>query len=558
MGSLISDSGLTVRERLVAAAKKWAERPAVSSSSHFLTFAQLDAQSDQLSRVLAKHGVRAGDRVAVVAGRSIETIVALAAILKAGAAYLPLDPSIPRDAQRFTLQDAQPALVLLGPGAETFEGFSCIGLEKALDAAAAEPALPAGVAIAPSDPAYIMFTSGSTGQPKGVIVPHRAIVRLVCGADFMSLSADTAMLHAAPLAFDASTLEIWGPLLNGGRVAILPDAVPSIDAIAAAIRDQGVNTAWLTAGLFHLMVDERPDALLPLTQLLAGGDVLSPPHVRKALALLPHCRLINGYGPTENTTFTCCYTIPHQGWGGGAIPIGDAIAGTSVHILSDDFSPVAGGEEGQLCAGGPGVALGYLNRPELTAEKFVPDPFSAEPDARLYLTGDYARRRPDGALEFLGRRDRQIKINGVRVELDGIEQALRDDPRVAGAAVALAIGSQPVKRIVAFLKPAASPLPQDFEPKAFITAVLADLKLHFPPQTIPSSAVVVSDLPLNANGKIDRARLLSEHAAAPNTPTPLPALAVRSPWWPISGAAFLALPSTCAPTCSTSAPLRCK
>jgi amino acid adenylation domain-containing protein len=401
MSSFRFDSSLTVRKLLQRSAAKWPERCALGSSARCLTFGQLDAQSDQLSRVLAKHGVRKGNRVAVVAGRSIETIIALAAILKAGAAYLPLDPGLPRDTLKYTLLDAGPVVVLLGPGAKAFEGITCIELEAALAAAAAEPALPTGVVVEPSDPAYIMFTSGSTGQPKGVIVPHRAIVRLVCGADFMTLSADTVMLHAAPLAFDASTLEIWGPLLNGGRVAILSDAVPSIDAIAAAIRDQGVNTAWFTAGLFHLMVDERPDALLTLTQLLAGGDVLSPSHVRKALALMPNCRLINGYGPTENTTFTCCYTVPHQGWGEGALPIGYAIAGTTVHILSDDLSPVADGEEGQLCTGGAGLAIGYLNRPELTAEKFVSDPFSAEPDAKLYLTGDYARRRSDGAIEFL-------------------------------------------------------------------------------------------------------------------------------------------------------------
>jgi amino acid adenylation domain-containing protein len=512
MLTLRSDLNLTVCELLEGVAKKWPERCALNSSGHCLTFGQLNVQSNQLSRVLSRRGVRAGDRVAIVAGRSIETIIALAAILKAGAAYLPLDPSLPRDTLQFTLHDAGPTLVLLGPGAEAFEDLACIELERALAAAAAEPALPPGVVVAPSDPAYIMFTSGSTGQPKGVIVPHRAIVRLVCGADFMTLSADTVMLHAAPLAFDASTLEIWGPLLNGGRVAILSDAVPSIDAIAAAIRDQGVNTAWLTAGLFHLMVDQRPEALLTLTQLLAGGDVLSPSHVRKALELLPGCRLINGYGPTENTTFTCCYTIPHQGWGGDALPIGDAIAGTTVHILSDDFSPVANGEEGQLCAGGAGVALGYLNRPELTAEKFIPDPFSAEHDAKLYLTGDYARRRPDGAIEFLGRRDRQIKINGVRVELDGIEQALREDARVADAAVALTTGSGPVKKIMAFLKPSASLPPQDLQPQALAAAVLADLKMRVPPQMVPFSAIVVADLPLNANGKIDRARLLNDHA----------------------------------------------
>lgn len=509
MGSFRSDADLTVCKLLEVSAKKWRDRFALISSAHSLTFGQLDARSDQLSRVLMKRGVRRGDRVAVIMGRSIETIVALTAILKTGATYVPLDPGLPRNTLQSTLYEARPALALLGLETEALEGVACIQLETALAAAASEPALPISVVIAPTDPAYIMFTSGSTGRPKGVIVPHRAIVRLVCNTDFMALSADTVMLHAAPLSFDASTLEIWGPLLNGGRVAILSDAVPSIDAIAAAIRDQGINTAWFTAGLFHLIVDERPDALLTLTQLLAGGDVLSPSHVRKALALLPHCRLINGYGPTENTTFTCCYTIPHQGWGGDALPIGDAIAGTTVHILSDDFSPVADGEEGQLCAGGAGVALGYLNRPELTAEKFIPDPFSVEPDAKLYLTGDYARRRSDGVIEFLGRRDRQIKINGVRVELDGIEQSLRDDARVVDAAVALTGGS--VKRIIAFIKLSTTLPPHDQQPQALAAAVLADLKMRFPPQMVPSSVIVVLDFPLNANGKIDRARLLSEH-----------------------------------------------
>ncbi len=503
-------ASVTVCSLLEDAVKKWPERCALSSSCRSLTFEQFDAQLNQLSRVLSKRGVQPCDRVAVIANRSIETVVALAAILKAGAAYLPLDPSLAGDARRFMLRDADPALALVGAATDAIEGFPCLKLDEAFAAAATESSHPAGVSAAPSDPAYIMYTSGSTGQPKGVIVPHRAVVRLVHGADYMTLSTDTVMLHAAPLAFDASTLEIWGPLVNGGQAAILSDPVPSIDSIAAAIRDFGVNTAWLTAGLFHLMVDQRPDALRPLSQLLAGGDVLSPSHIRKALALLPHCRLINGYGPTENATFTCCYPIPHQ-WSGEAAPIGYAIAGTAVHILSEDLSPVADGEEGQLCAGGAGVALGYLNQPELSAEKFIPDPFSTEPGAKLYLTGDYARRRPDGALEFLGRRDRQIKINGVRVELDGVERALREDVRLADAAVALASDQGPVKRIVAFLKPAAS---QNLQAEALADAVLADLKLRFPPQMTPSTAVVAAELPLNANGKIDRARLVAEHAAA--------------------------------------------
>lgn len=515
MSEIFSGSGttkdvtkFTINQLISSAEKRWADSVALCSTQQRLTFAELGARSSQLARVLARHSVRKGDRVALLAGRSIEAIVALAAILKAGACYLPLEPAHGRDALDFVLGDATPALVLLGPGVDAADGLPCLRLQDALAAAESESPAPPDIAVQPCDPAYVMYTSGSTGRAKGVVVPHQAVARLVHGADFMTLSPATVMLHAAPLAFDASTLEIWGPLANGGRVAVMTDAVPSIDRIAATIRDLGVNAAWLTAGLFHLMIEQRPDALSPLSQLLAGGDVLSPAHLRKALALLPGCRIINGYGPTENTTFTCCYAIPREGWGAGAVPIGHPIAGTTVHILSETLEPVADGEEGQLCAGGAGVALGYLNRPELTAERFVADPFSTEPGARLYLTGDYARRRQDGAIEFLGRRDRQIKIDGLRVELDGIEQALREDPRLGDAAVALAAAEGATKRIVAFLKPAAWPAPHDLG-----GAVLAGLRRRFPPQMIPA-AVVVAELPLNANGKIDRARLLAEHAAA--------------------------------------------
>ena len=228
----------------------------------------------------------------------------------------------------------------------------------------------------------------------------------------------------APLAFDASTFEIWGALLNGGMVAILPDDWPSLDRMAEAISAYRATTLWLTAGLFHLFVDDRIDALRPLRQLLAGGDVLSPPHVKRVLNELPGCRLINGYGPTENTTFTCCYTISGSDWCGGPVPIGEPIAHTSVRILDDLMQPVADGDAGQLCAGGDGLALGDLNRPELTAEKFVRDPFSQDPQARLYLTGDVVRRRPDGVIEFLGRNDRQIKIDGKRANHNDVVLAV--------------------------------------------------------------------------------------------------------------------------------------
>ena len=267
------------------------------------------------------------------------------------------------------------------------------------------------------------------------MIPHRGIVRLVSDCNFVNLGPEEVILHLAPLSFDASTFELWGALLNGGKLAIVPAPHPSLDDIAEAIRVNGVTTLWLTAGLFHLMVESRLDGLQPLRQLIVGGDVLSPPHVAKALKALPSCRIVNGYGPTENTTFTCCYTIPQSPPPSGPIPIGSAIQGTTVYVLDADRRPVPVGEEGELYAGGAGVALGYLNQPELTAEKFVEDPFAPRTGARLYRTGDRVRQRPDGTIEFLGRVDRQIKLNGKRIELDAIEAHLRAEETVQDAAV---------------------------------------------------------------------------------------------------------------------------
>ena len=311
-----------------------------------------------------------------------------------------------------------------------------------------------------------MYTSGSTGRPKGVLIPHRGIVRLVSDCNFLSLGPDEVILHLAPLSFDASTFELWGALLNGGKLVIIPAPHPSLDDIAKAIRENGVTTLWLTAGLFHLMVESRLDGLQPLRQLIVGGDVLSPPHVAKALNALPHCRIVNGYGPTENTTFTCCYTIPRTPPPSGPIPIGSAIQDTTVYLLDADRRPVPIGEEGELYAGGAGVALGYLNQPELTAEKFVEDPFARESGGRLYRTGDRVRQRPDGTIEFLGRVDRQIKLNGKRIELDALEAHLRSEETVRDAAVIARVDSAGRRFMAAYVTPGTSTLTCSGDPFA--------------------------------------------------------------------------------------------
>src|SRR6185436_10837031 len=235
--------------------------------------------------------------------------------------------------------------------------------------------------------AYVLYTSGSTGTPKGVAVTHRNVVRLVRGAGFADLGPDQTWLQYAPISFDASTLEIWAPLLNGGRLVLFPGRMGSLDDLARVIATHGVTSAWLTAGLFHEMVDCCLEGLKPLSQLLAGGDVVSPEHARSVLAAHPGLTLIDGYGPTEGTTFTCCHRLTDARQVGESVPIGRPIANARAYVLDGSLAPVPLGVWGQLYAGGEGLARGYLDRPALTAESFIPDPFGMVSGGRLYRTG---------------------------------------------------------------------------------------------------------------------------------------------------------------------------
>ncbi len=514
----VTKEDLSACARFAAVAARHGERTALVCEGRRLTYADLDAASSLIATQLRRAGVRRGDVVGLIARRSIEAAAAILGILKAGGAYLPLDTSYPPDLLGRICRDGDPRLVLIDEAmsgevdAARFwsgavrrirlpDGLLDAGSGEALDAFD-EGERPAG----PDDLAYVMYTSGSTGIPKGVMVPHRGIVRLVSDCNYARLGPDETILHLAPLTFDASTFELWGALLNGGRLAILSHPQPSLDQIAEAIRVHGATTLWLTAGLFHLMVESRLEGLRPLRQLLTGGDVLSPAHVAKALAALPDCRIVNGYGPTENTTFTCCYPIPKDWPSTQPIPIGFPIQGTTVHVLDADGRPVADGEEGELYAGGAGVALGYLNQPLLNAEKFVADPFA--PGGRLYRTGDRVRRRTDGAIAFLGRVDRQIKLNGKRVELDAVEAELRAEPSVADAAV-IASGDLAGRRsIIAFVTP------QGVDPRA----LQASLRARLPDSMIPAAIRTLPALPLSANGKVDRARLADLAARAEAAP----------------------------------------
>jgi amino acid adenylation domain-containing protein len=458
-----------------------------------LTYAELDARAAALAQRLRDAGVGPDARVGVLLERSLEAIVAVVAIIKAGGAYVPLDPTYPRE--RIALMAAH-AGVRVTIGADgTIDGTEerRVGAEPTAD-----------------NLAYIVYTSGSTGTPKGVAVPHRGVVRLVMDNNFATLSAGEVMLHYAPLAFDASTLELWGALLHGGTIVVVP-ASTSLDELADTIRTRGVTTLWLTAGLFHAMAEERPDAFDGVRQLLAGGDVLSPVHVARLLRTHPALRIINGYGPTESTTFTTCHgmTSADADSLGGNVPIGRPIRNTRVRILDASLQPVAIGVPGELFIGGDGLARGYAGDASLTASKFVPDPFAH--GERLYRTGDLVRWRADGTIEFLGRIDHQVKIRGFRIEPGEIEAALNSDPRVREAVVVVRTAANGEKYLAAFAVPSAEVTAKELRDT---------LASALPPYLVPSRLVLLAAMPLTANGKVDRARLpQDESAAAPRVRT---------------------------------------
>ena len=487
------------------------EALALISRAGQLTYHELNARANQLAHYLRKRGVTADTRVGVCIDRSPAMIVALLGILKAGGAYVPLDPDYPQARLKFMLEDARVPVLLtqsslllnLPPSAA-----EVICIDDLSETIARESQDNPQVVTTADSLAYVMYTSGSTGKPKGVAVKHRNVVRLVKNTNYASFSADEVFLQFAPVSFDAATFEIWGSLLNGARLALMPPAQVSLQELGLALKRYRVTTLWLTAGLFSLMVENHLDDLRGLRQLLAGGDVLSVPHVRRVVEQLKDCRLINGYGPTENTTFTCCYPLEDLAQVNGSVPIGYPISNTSVYILDAWMNPAPIGVPGELYIGGDGLAHGYLDRPELNAERFVRDPFSSASGARLYKTGDLVRYRATGEIDFLGRIDNQVKVRGFRIELGEIEAALAEHSSVREAVV-IARKDEGDKHLVAYLTAR--------EARELIVDELRGfLQQKLPGHMVPSVFVVLETLPLSPSGKVDRRALPSTNGFKPN------------------------------------------
>ena len=500
----------------------WAERipdsVAVVQGQETLTYGGLAARSGVLAQHLRRLGVGPEVLVGIAARRTPRYIEGIVGILAAGGAYVPLDLDYP--AERLSAMVKEAPLELLLTYGETPSDLPDLGCEvlnlETLEQEAEHGPLPTG-GSSPLGLAYVMFTSGSTGRPKGVAVVHRGVVRLAQQTNYAVFGPWESTLLLAPLSFDASTAEIWCLLSNGGRVVMDSPGPASLEETGALVERSRITTLWLTAGLFHQVVDGPAERFAGVRQLLAGGDVLAPSKVAKALERLPETRLSNCYGPTENTTFTSCHPVL-IGDPASTVPIGRAVANSHVRVLDRALRPVPSGVLGELHAGGDGLARGYLGNPSATAERFVPDPLAATPGARLYRTGDLVKLRSDGVLKFFGRFDHQIKIRGFRIELAEIERNLVEHPEVA-AAVVLRQGeaTDTAARLVAHV------VPGNREQRS-VAGLREHLASRLPEPMVPSLFQFLEALPLDPNDKVDRKALAlrtdaSEDRAAAAAPT---------------------------------------
>jgi amino acid adenylation domain-containing protein/FkbH-like protein len=494
-----------IHELFEARVREHPETVAVVFGGESLTYSELNARANQLAHCLRRYNLEPGAPVAICMERSARLVVGFLAILKAGGAYVPMDPRYPRARLQFMLDDARASVLLTQQGLLRHlphRRVKTICLDADMEDIQSQSLENLPNRVTPEDVAYIIYTSGSTGQPRGVAVPHRAVNRLVCKTNYIELDASDRIAQVSNISFDAATFEIWGALLNSGQLrGIATDVALSPKVFARELREQGITAMFLTSALFSQLAAEVPGVFATLRTLLAGGEALDPKWVRAVLKEHPPLRLLNGYGPTENTTFTCCALLRDVSDGAASVPIGRPISNTQVYILDAHLNPVPIGVPGELCAGGDGLARGYWNRPELTAEKFILHQFSPDgPCHHLYRTGDRARYLPDGNIEFLGRIDNQVKIRGYRVELGEIEAVLGRHGGVRECAVKVRGSEAGQNRLVAYFVAESKRAPKISQLRTFLAEQLPDYM-------VPSAFVRLEALPLTPNGKVDRRAL---------------------------------------------------
>ena len=501
-----------IHELFEAQVAKTPDNIALVFNDEQLTYRELNEASNRLAHYLNAQGVTSETPVGICIDRSLDMVIGILGILKSGGTYVPLDPSYPTERLQYMISDSslkhlliQKDLTEMLPLADEIElvkidskevqqhikNFSTNNLKYSGNQEA-------------SNLAYVIYTSGSTGQPKGVLVPHIGVVRLVVGSNFMELDQTTRFLQAAPISFDAATLELWGPLLNGGCCVVYSGSVLDFAKLNQTIIKNEVNSIWLTAGLFEQWSEVAGEAK-SLRWILSGGDIVNPDAVNRVQNALQQVRLVNGYGPTENTTFSCCYSIPREAKAEVSIPIGSAINGTQLYVLSPNQSLVPTGCVGELWLGGDGLARGYLNQDDLTDERFIENPFESERSERLYRTGDLVRYLSDSEeqarnLEFIGRIDEQVKIRGHRVELGEIETQLVAQEIISSALIVTQTDESNQKYLVAYVIPENK---ESFE----LQLLKQRLQVILPHYMMPSAFIIMQEWPLTANGKIDKKSL---------------------------------------------------
>ena len=489
-----------VPELFEKAVAKYPNSIAVSYGKSQITYSQLNEQANQVANYLRKLGAGTDVPIGISMERSIQMIIGWLGILKAGAAYVPLDPDYPKERLAFMIEDTRMPVILTQKSlAHLFpKGSKTICLDTDWKTISQENKTTPVTGTGAGNLAYIIYTSGSTGRPKGAAVPHRGIVRLVFNTNYVQFDNHDRLAQISNSSFDAATFEVWGSLLHGGQlVGVEKEVFLSPKAFAHFIQSEKITGMFLTVALFNQIVAEVPDAFRGIKNVLFGGDAADAKAVRTVLESGAPQHLINGYGPTESTTFASCHEVKEVKAGAKSIPIGRPISNTTYYVLDKNLQPVPVGVFGELYIGGDGLAQGYFNRPDLTAARFVPNPFSTDSQSRLYKTGDQVRWLPDGIIDFTGRIDCQVKIRGFRIEPEEIEAVLKQQSSIRDAVVLVREDQPGEKRLVAYAvaRPNSSTTPEQ------LRKVLTE---KLPAYMVPAAIVMMESFPLTPNGKIDR------------------------------------------------------